>query len=254
MIFGKYPNIIYAVSTADDGNMSFVRGDPKEALANRKKFLAKNGIDVSQAVTLSLVHGINIIRVSKKDCGQGNNPEGPFQEADGMVTNEPGVFLYFLTADCLPIAIYDPVKKAVGLFHAGRIGLYKGMAQEAVRSMRDNFGSKPADLVVTIGPSIGPCHYATVFSELHRHHINFVDYSTNEEWKPYVKVDQNMVTLDLWKFTEDKLKEQGVRSENIENQQICTYENKDYFSHRRFENEKLANDYRFATVLGIKNE
>lgn len=254
MTLGKYPKIIYAVSDAADGNMSYVRGDPDEALANRKKFLSKNKINLSQTVTTSLIHGIKIIRVGKNELGQGAKLGQTSQEADGIVTDQPGVFLFMLTADCLPISVYNPVKRAIGLFHAGRVGLYKGIIQQAIKAMADNFGSKPKDLLVGIGPSIGPCCYTTVFDESHRERADFVDYFTNPEWKPFVKINQNKVTLDLWSYTETTLKEQGILPENIKNQRKCTYHSGKYFSHRRFEDKGLKNDYRFATVLGIKDE
>lgn len=252
MILQNHPEIIYEVSTTDNGNMSFFRGDPKEALKNRRKFLNKNKIDIAKIVTVGLVHGTKVIRVGKKDIGQGASPEATLAEADGMITNEPGVVLFLMTADCLPIAIFDPQKKAVGLFHAGRVGLYKGMTEQAIQSMVNNFGSNPKDLLVTIGPSIGPCCYTIIFSQKHKQHANFVDYSTNAEWKPFSKIEQNKITFNLWGYTKQKLHKLGIIPENIQNLKECTYCNSKYFSHRKYEDDSLKNDYRFATVLGIK--
>lgn len=256
MILGNYPGVLYGVSTVSDGNMSFVRGNPQEALQNRQQFLKKLSLDINSVVAMSPQHGVDIKLVSSKDLGKGSLDIKDAFKVDGLITNTPGVNLFLVTADCLPISIYDPVKKAVGLFHAGRVGLYKGILTHAVNSMVENFGSDPKDLVATIGPSIGPCCYTTVFEELHRHHINFVDYFNNEEWKPFAKIEGNKVTLDLWRYTEVELERLGILPDHIENHKICTYHNANpkYYSHRQFENNSLSEDYRFATVIGLNGK
>ena len=62
-------------------------------------------------------------------------------------------------ADCTPILLHDPVKKVIGLVHAGWMGTVKMAAKTAVEAMVENYGSKPEDIRAAIGPSIGPDHY-----------------------------------------------------------------------------------------------
>lgn len=62
-------------------------------------------------------------------------------------------------ADCVPILVYDPVKCAGAIIHAGREGTRQGIAQEAIVKMRSRFGSQSTDLTAVIGPSAGPCCY-----------------------------------------------------------------------------------------------
>lgn len=58
--------------------------------------------------------------------------------------------------------------------------------------------------------------------------------------------------MNIWQQAEDQLIKQGVLKKNIDNPQICTYHTKDYFSHRRSEDQKLPED-RFVTILGLTN-
>lgn len=100
-----------------------------------------------------LEHGAKVMEVSHRDYGRYVGP------ADGLITAEPGCGLTMNYADCSPILLYDPVKKAIGLGHAGWQGAVKDLPGAMVRAMVDAYSSNPADLIATIGPSIGPCCY-----------------------------------------------------------------------------------------------
>lgn len=142
----------------------------------------------------------------------------PNIEADGLITNKAGVILMMKVADCMAISFYDSTHQAIGLVHAGYKGLEKGIIKNAIYAMNKNFKTNPKDLIIHFGPSIGPCCYR----------------------------------LDIWTKAEKQLEDSGVLKENINNPRICTYESKDYFSHRRSE-DKNQRDFRFATILGLKN-
>ena len=80
-------------------------------------------------------------------------------EADGHVTARPGVLLTVTTADCVPVFVADPVRRAVGLFHAGWRGVAAGVVEEGIGVMRASFGSIPGDLSVHLGPAVcGGCY------------------------------------------------------------------------------------------------
>jgi YfiH family protein len=82
---------------------------------------------------------------------------GPQGEGDALISNRPGISLAIRTADCLPILIADPRNRAVAAIHAGWRGVVSEIAPKSVNAMCQQFGSKPEDLVVAIGPGIGPC-------------------------------------------------------------------------------------------------
>ncbi len=71
----------------------------------------------------------------------------------------PGVPVLLRFADCTPILIYDPTLRAFAVVHSGWRGTVKGAARVAVEALAEHYGSRPADLVAAIGPSIGPCCY-----------------------------------------------------------------------------------------------
>jgi purine-nucleoside/S-methyl-5'-thioadenosine phosphorylase / adenosine deaminase len=82
---------------------------------------------------------------------------GPQGEGDALISNQPGISLAIRTADCLPILIADPRNRAVAAIHAGWRGVVSEIAPKTIRMMRQQFGSQPDDLVIAIGPGIGPC-------------------------------------------------------------------------------------------------
>lgn len=200
--------MIFISSKASDGNMEFNSDDPKEVLKNREQFLKSLGINLKAVAEVKQVHGNKVLCVNTKP--------NPTIQADGLITNNAALYLMLKVADCIPVGLYDPKHNAIGLIHAGWRGLEKGIIKSAIQKMIKNFGSKPQDLIVKFGPSIGPCCYR----------------------------------MDIWKEAEKQLTNCGVLKENIDNPKICTYENKGYFSHRRSQDQNVP-DYRFVTILGI---
>ncbi len=80
-------------------------------------------------------------------------------EADGHVTDRAGVLLTVTIADCVPVFVADPVRRAVGLFHAGWRGVAAGVFESGLAALREAFGSRPGDLTVHLGPAIcGDCY------------------------------------------------------------------------------------------------
>ncbi|RYD30885.1 MAG: laccase domain-containing protein [Verrucomicrobiaceae bacterium] len=80
---------------------------------------------------------------------------------DGLMTDEPGLLLGIHTADCAPVFIVDPVRKAIALLHSGRKSTEAGITPHTIRLMADAYGSRPADLVVQIAPCIRPPLFET---------------------------------------------------------------------------------------------
>jgi polyphenol oxidase len=78
---------------------------------------------------------------------------------DGLVTDACGVPLLLRFADCAPVLIYDPVHRSLALVHSGWRGTVQGVVPAALEAMAREFGSRPADLIAAVGPSIGPCCY-----------------------------------------------------------------------------------------------
>lgn len=80
-------------------------------------------------------------------------------EADGVVTNRPGLRLSIRTADCVPLLLCDPAAPAIAAIHAGWRGAAAGIGREAVGFLQARYGSDPRRLVAALGPAIGGCCY-----------------------------------------------------------------------------------------------
>lgn len=142
-------------------NLGVHRGDRFENVVENYRILGSAiGFLPEETVLTCQRHTSCILRVQKSDCGTGLFRE---QETvcDGLVTNEPGVALVCFSADCAPVLLYDPVKKAIAAVHSGWRGTAQGIAAEAVSMLCREFGSKPLDIRAAIGPSIGQCCFET---------------------------------------------------------------------------------------------
>ncbi len=151
-------------------NMSYSVGDDAALVAeNRRNLLAKvGGGRFTKILTCKQVHGRRCRVVSGRDI------EAPEQlaldEADALLTAEPGVLLGVLTADCLPLIIADKKGRAAAVVHAGWRGLAKGVAAAAVAALRHNFSLAVSELAVYAGPAIAPCCFAVGSEVIERFH------------------------------------------------------------------------------------
>ena len=137
-------------------NLGFARGDSDENVAqNYRLFCAAAGFDPESLVCGAQDHHINIRRVGAAQRGVGIWREKDMDSIDGLCTNDPGVTLVIYCADCVPLYFVDREHRAIGLAHAGWRGTAAGMAQAMVERMAQEFGSRPEELLVAIGPSIG---------------------------------------------------------------------------------------------------
>jgi YfiH family protein len=102
----------------------------------------------TEVATLRQVHS-DIVLLADRGASLG--------EGDALITDRPGIMLAVRTADCLPILIADPSKRAVAAVHAGWRGTVLGIVPKTMKAMQEQFGSRPEDLVVVVGPGIGGC-------------------------------------------------------------------------------------------------
>lgn len=193
---------------------------------NYRIFCDAAGFDINTLVLAKQTHSANIRLVTNKDKGKGVLRERDYTDIDGLITNIPGITLVIHTADCVPVAIIDPVNKAIGNSHCGWRGTYTTLASKTLDAMTKNFGTKPADVYVAIGPCICMDCYE-VSKELYedfKAKFNYDDCIVQKEEKYY---------LNLAYINKRILQDAGVGEENIIVSDICTCCNKeDMFSHR----------------------
>ena len=217
----KINSVIAAFSKRDDGNMSLSFGDTRDSLKNRKKFLSGLGIDYQNLITAQQAHGKNVEYLKGKNKGSGAwDYESSVMHTDGFITDESGVPLAILTADCLSVFIYDPRRPAVAILHAGWRGSEQNICQEGVKAMQNKFASQPKDLLVGFGPSIRSCCF-----EVEK------DFKSNFAFGLLKKGSR--IFMDIALINQRQLVGCGVREENIFDPQLCTFSDSSFFSFRK---------------------
>lgn len=146
---------------------------------------------------------------------------GLYENYDGALTAKKEVGLLIRHADCQGTIFYDPVRHVVANVHCGWRGSVANIYQETVDQMGRRYGTDPEDLIVCIGPSLGPeaAEFKHYQEELPEHFWPF-------QVKP--------LYFDFWEISRMQLMEAGVPEEQIEVAEICTFSNeKECYSYRR---------------------
>lgn len=230
--------LLHGFSSIELGNMSFQYSDRWSVLTNREKFIQRLVGQEVPLVSLRQTHSTKVIVINQRELKFAiTNPEAT--EGDGLITQLKNVCLMIKTADCLPIIIYDPKNQAVALVHAGWEGVVGKIFYQAIILMNKKYNTKICDLLVGIGPSICQNCYTIKAGEI---------YQQLPEWKRFLKKKREIVFPDLVGFTVDALKKIGINGKNIEIADICTKENKEFFSHRLSPEERKP-EARFATIV-----
>lgn len=142
-------------------NLGCHRGDEEENLReNYRRFGAATGTDMARVVMTNQVHGVEVRAVDERDIKPDLLAPTPF-EADGLVTDQPRITLVIFSADCIPILLFDPVRKVIAACHAGWRGTAGAIARVTVEAMKSRYGCDPGDIRAAIGPGIGPCCFET---------------------------------------------------------------------------------------------
>lgn len=193
-------------------------GDAEPAVqANRLQVLSATGLDDPVWVSTHQVHGSRVIRVPK--------PVPPLPEADGLVTEERGLVLAVLVADCVPVLLASADGRWVGAVHAGWRGTCARIGARAVEAFAEA-GVKVADIRAVLGPAIGP----EVFEIGHEAMAKLTDAFGPEALRP--GPTQDRAHADLWALNTRVLIEAGVPPNNIGVLRRCTVHDPNFFSHR----------------------
>lgn len=219
-------------------NLGGTNGDnPADVLANHEKLFKVFGRPYSSRFDVWQVHGKTILFSDAP-----RPPEKKHPPADGIFTNKPEVTLIMRFADCVPLLFHDPVQKVVGIVHAGWQGTLLRIGSEAVRAIKQRYGSSASDLRVGLGPSIcGKCYQ--VGEEVRQKFLK----SWGSDAEQFFSQQETGLYLDLWGANEWVLRQTGVAQ--VENSGMCTAEHLDaWYSYRK---EKGVTG-RFAVVVALK--
>lgn len=212
-------------------NFTFTRGDnPEHVMENYRRMAEALGVDMHRMVLSWQTHTTNVRAVWREDEGKGIFRERDYRDVDGLITNVPGITLVTFYADCVPLYILDPVHRAIGLSHSGWRGTVNRMGKVTLEAMGREYGTKPEDVIVCIGPSICQDCFE-VGPEVAEEFANAFGPACEREL--FYKTEKGKFQLDLWRANEIVFQEAGVARERIHTTDICTRCNPDLlFSHR----------------------
>ncbi len=229
-------------------NLSYNVGDKESHVAeNRKIILDALSIDYRTAVTVQQVHKDRISLVRKEDKGKrAFKYSKGIAQTDALITDISGIPLLMCYADCVPIFILDPVKKAIALIHSGRKGTELEITLKTLFKMKKIFKTNPRSCLAAIFPSIGPCCYNI------KEENKIDDYWLNEDKynsEPIFLQNKSGRSLDLKKANHLQLIKAGLQEKNIFISEICTADHPEiFFSYRR----DKGNSGRMAAIFMLK--
>ncbi|MBO4630189.1 MAG: peptidoglycan editing factor PgeF [Treponema sp.] len=139
---------------------------------------------------------------------------------DGLITNEKNLLLCTVEADCVPVYFYDPEKEVIAMVHSGWKGTVQKISEVTIQKMREEFGCKPENMMVAIGPHICKKCYEVgqdVFEEFSQ------SFDKSEMGKIFHRKNDEKYLLNLQEAVKLTLLKNGVPEENIFLTDICTY-------------------------------
>jgi len=216
------------------------------------------GVPADRFVTLNQVHGRHVVTIRHGiDPGALTSLQHARPDADGVVSDASDVGLVIRAADCVPLLMADRRSGAVAAVHAGWRGTAARVAIAAIETLGREFGSRPADVLVAIGPAIGPCCYevgtdvvdAFAAAGHERYLIERWFRSTpvpRGEFRPVPGAGSTTLRLDVPGANRDQLILAGVAEDSIHVAGLCTAMHLDVLTSYRAERGKAG---RIAGVI-----
>jgi len=268
--FSAFPWLIHGFSTSRGGvstlngskvlNLGFTEWDARENVQENRK-LFQSALDANEMTLVSLKQFHSDVV-----CGFSSAPN-ELCRGDASISNTPNLLLGIQTADCVPILLLDPKKRAVAAVHAGWRGTLQRIVEKTIGHMKMEFKTDPSDLLAAIGPAIGGCCYevgtgvaAAFLSQFPNAPEWFDELRTGDEPNPLQWLNQfppghqpppKNVRLDLRQANRAQLITAGLSPQNIYVSDLCTACRPDLlFSYRRQGSESG----RMMSVIGIRAE
>ena len=209
-----------------------VGDDVEKVLRNRKAFAEAVGVDANCFTTCQQVHGSKVTLVTEELVGSGAvNFADTIADTDALITNLTDVPLMLFYADCVPVLLADLESGAIGLAHAGWRGTVANIGVKTLAAIGEDFGTKPQNVLVGIGPSIGACCYEV---------DDFVRDQAQGYEEFFASKGGGKYQLDLWGMNARQLVQVGVPAENIMISGVCTNDNVELFCSYRAEQGKTG--------------
>ncbi|MCI0472125.1 MAG: peptidoglycan editing factor PgeF [Ignavibacteria bacterium] len=237
-IFEKFENVVCAVSTRYSGNddvhpfyfnLSYKVGDKSENVKlNRDRLFGALGIDGNKVTYQNQTHSVKHNYVNEPSF---------FKDSDALFTDIPENYLAVSVADCVPVFLFEPEKKIISAVHSGWRGTHAKILTETMLTFKKMFNINYEDVIAYIGPCISLKNYE-VSKEVYDMFRSEVKEIRNDKYYVDLRNDNYL-----------QLKELGVKPENIEVTEFCTYENPELFHSYRRDKDKSG---RMLGIIGLK--
>jgi polyphenol oxidase len=251
VLLNGFSDLRFFVSRTQDGDMSLRSalevGDKamiERIIQNRNRFLTKVGIEPGNCVSARLNGRTDrVALVSARNRGQAMTWYDDDSVRDGLITDQPDVGLFMVSADC-PIAIYfDPAAKVLGMAHFSWITTDKRLPEKMVSAMTKLTSASVENIRVFIGPGIKKESYVFVDPEQKR----------SQSWQKHIEnLESGETAIDLNSYQREQLLGVGVKPANIEFSFVDTAKEQSYYSHYRSVRTGEP-EGRFATVAVMTN-
>lgn len=201
------------------------------ALANRFN------LDLNRMIRISQKHTDQILVATTQNGGEGIVRDNLCEAEDAIITNESELMLCIVTADCVPVFLFDKEKRAIGLSHCGRVGITKDLPRKTVMKMVERYGCNPANIEVILGPYLSQAHHEVEAKDIDM----FRDYFASEEIDRFVVSRGVKFDVDMGEAVYISLSKAGVLRENIYDERVCTFDNTELYSWRRDHDPRKRN-------------
>lgn len=193
---------------------------------NRSTFTRSFEMNPHQLLTVKQVHGNDILLVDESNLDLTHFLK---VEVDAIVTNQTGIMLGILTADCFPLLLWHPEKPLAAAIHAGWRGAANGLIDKVIQTITKHFDCPADELLAAIGPGIGAHKYEVdrPVRDAFRQGTGFWDDISEEtrlgHWKLNIPLSCRL-----------QLEAAGLKPQKIEVEEQCTCCHPElFFSHRR---------------------
>ena len=245
--FKKSPSLLHAVTTKSYDlpytfSLALHTGEDAEKIVANRNRLSNllNSNEPLHFVVANQTHSDNIMVITQQETKGWKSLSDAIEDCDALITDVKGVVLNVLTADCVPILLYDNQKEVVAAVHAGWKGTKAKIVSKTVHKMTEIYGCDPKDIIAGIAPSIGNCCYE-VGEEVAKHFFDIPESFS-------AKGDKYM--LDLPFINKQQLLDAGIPEKNIEMSHTCTAcDVARFFSYRK----EQGCSGRFMSMIGMKN-
>jgi hypothetical protein len=200
-------------------NLAFHVGDnPDHVRTHHETLAALLHYDRKQLVYMNQIHSDHVHILTDED--DFDHPP----TCDALITHRLNTPLMVMSADCIPILVYDPVHRVIAAIHAGRAGVLSAIVPKTLRKMEEAYDTRPHELCITIGPSIQGCCYAinpTIAQE-----VKNLGYNTA------LKHKGGKIFLDLYTIVHHQLMTLGVVHIDLTQYHCSACHHETYFSYR----------------------